>query len=345
MIFNKLSGRKLTIFCLGLLLALLGGVLAYQYKCSDFITEVYVQYPDGSLQRVSPDANGIYYEPSIDPEGKFVSFFGAETGQPRLWLADLNTGRLDAITPTTFAARHPSFSPDGKSLTFVSNSAFDNQSENINEMLATGTPPADEFTNIFISDINGENMRQLTSGYYQDQRPSFSPDGSVIAFVSNRSGEERIWKIDISVPSAEPELLIGERYAYRPNFSPDGKWLYFFTHVGSRHQICRKNLLDLAIECMENDNEGYSHGPFVEPNGEYLLMHSTRNKIGLNWGIWKLPLDGSVPTEIKMNNLRSVLHASISKNGIIAFDTIKKPEPLETMLSIRQALYEVLYDE
>jgi len=315
------------------------GVLSYQYKFSPMRSDVYVRLPDKSIIKVSPDADGVYYEPNISPDGHLVTYFGAQTGAPRLWISNLTSETAYPITPSNFGSRHPSFSVDSKSIVFASDRAFEGRAENVAQMVRGGTPPKNVFTNIYITDVQGSNIRQLTHGEYQDQRPAFSPDGLQVAFVSNRTGEERIWVVANVPDSVEPEILISDRYAYRPNYSPDGKWLYFFTRTGpERHQICRYQFSTSDIDCLANDDMGYSHGPFVEPNGKYILMHSTRGQKGINWGIWELPVDGSKPRQVEIPGFRNVLHATLSKSGIMSFDSYRKPEPLESILYFKDLI-------
>ena len=51
--------------------------------------------------------------------------------------------------------------------------------------------------NIFIMDIAGKNVRQVTSGEYFNLMPSWSPNGKLLAFFSNRSGNFEIYTIKI----------------------------------------------------------------------------------------------------------------------------------------------------
>jgi dipeptidyl aminopeptidase/acylaminoacyl peptidase len=53
-------------------------------------------------------------------------------------------------------------------------------------------------TNLWLVSIDGKTMRQLTSAKYQkDTSATWSPDGSTVAFVSNRSGSQQIWTIRV----------------------------------------------------------------------------------------------------------------------------------------------------
>lgn len=331
---NPRNSKALKHTASGLAILLMAlAFLAYQYQHSPFRSDVFVVFPDGEIRQVSPATGGVFYEANIHPNGTHVVFFGATTGAPQIWMTDLTSFEAKPLTQPSYGARHPSFSYDGEHIVFSSDKGFDDKSEKIESMGKEGVPPEDIFTNIFVMDKNGSNIRQLTSGPYQDQRPVFSPDNKSIAFVSNRSGEIRIWKLDLDDQNGEPEILIQDRYAYRPIFSPEGQWLYFFIHASPQHhQICRIRLVNKEYSCLENDDRGYSHGPFVTPDGKSVLMHSTR---GGNWGIWKLPLDGSSPLLIQPPGFRNALHPTISKNGIMAFDTLRKQEPVETLLGLK----------
>ena len=82
---------------------------------------------------------------------------------------------------------------------------------------------------IFSAPIEKGPTRNLTesSGAF-DKWPSWSPDGSQIAFVSDRSGEEEIYLVpqDGSKP-AEQITRGGSAMRYSPEWAPDGKRLAF----------------------------------------------------------------------------------------------------------------------
>ena len=80
---------------------------------------------------------------------------------------------------------------------------------------------------IRISSLDGRNMLQLTPNESSDLQPSVSPDGRYIVFTSDRTGQNKIWRMNID--GSSPVLLTpidGIQFAAR--FSPDGQNVLFY---------------------------------------------------------------------------------------------------------------------
>ena len=295
-----------------------------------FFADVFARFPDGHIQKVSPLDTGTYYQAHVHPKGSHVVFFGNKIGPPRIWKANFTTRDCIALTQPTLGARHPAFSWDGSQIVFSAVSESGQKSERIEHMRSDGLPPADLMLNIFVMDIDGSNLQQLTWGPYQDQRPFFSPDGNTIAFVSNRGGG-RIRLFAVPTDGRDkPRPLQTSGWGYRPCFSVDGRWIFFVTGVNGRHQICRMPSEGGGLSPLLNDDQGRSHGPFPDPNGQYLLMHSSR---GGRYGIWELPFDGSPPRPIRLPGFKMAMHPTKAQNGTICFDVIR-PTYLVRVLSL-----------
>lgn len=320
MFLKEKKSRKLWPVIIVLACIALTPVIYVQLKDRSYYTDVFAWFPDNRILKISPRGNGIFYEPHIHPEGTQVVYFGNTTGHPRIWKTDLTTLVIAPLTSPEFGARHPAFSWDGLKIAFASDMHSGQEPENIDRMGKNGLPPKDHITNIFIMDSNGESLQQVTFGAFQDQRPSFSPDGKTIVFVSNREGGMHLWKIDIGAEEnshPDPVPLQKEGYGYRPYFSTDGQWIFFFSKINGRDQVCKIPADGGEIIPLQNDRYGQSHGPFPDPEGKYLLIHSYREE---KFTLWKLPLDGSPPQSIQPPGFYEATHATMSRNGIITFD-------------------------
>ena len=103
----------------------------------------------------------------------------------------------------------PAFSPDGKWIAFSSTRAGNWQ--------------------IYMMDIDGRNVVQVTSGPMQAIHPSFSPDGTRLVYcaLGGRSGQWELWTVDLRTRReaddrlrAVPELVAGQDG--RPHRVPAG---------------------------------------------------------------------------------------------------------------------------
>jgi dipeptidyl aminopeptidase/acylaminoacyl peptidase len=75
----------------------------------------------------------------------------------------------------------PQVSPDGKRVVYVRRFA---------------DITADQRrSNLWIVNVDGSGHRPLTTGNYSDESPRWSPDGSQVAFISDRDGKPQIWRL------------------------------------------------------------------------------------------------------------------------------------------------------
>jgi len=88
---------------------------------------------------------------------------------------------------------------------------------------------------IYVVPITGGEARPLTSGNAWDMQPRFSPDGTEIAFTSDRGGGDNIWVMKRD--GSQPRAVTEEKYRLlnQPAWSPDGAFIVARKHfVGTR---------------------------------------------------------------------------------------------------------------
>ncbi|MGE5358437.1 MAG: S9 family peptidase [Bacteroidales bacterium] len=85
-------------------------------------------------------------------------------------------------------------------------------------------------SNLWIIDVKGERLRQLTDGAWRDSSPAWSPDGKRIAFLSDRSGSTQIHVMWADTRETL-QLTRVERAPAGLKWSPDGKLLLFTTSI------------------------------------------------------------------------------------------------------------------
>jgi TolB protein len=287
-----------------------------------FRSDVFAWFTDGRVVQVSP-GDGTYYfsEANVHPSGAAAIFQGGGTGPLRIWRADLSTFGLVPLTEAGTGATMPAYSWDGRFIAFASDRCIGQQRAlTVERVGAQGPDPGEMAVNLYVMHADGEGVRQVTEGPYQDLRPSFSPDGDTIVFVSNRGGRPQIWTVPTD-GSREPTQLQSKGWGFRPWFSADAASIYFFTNVDGRHGICRMSATDGSWTPLPNDDEGTSHGPFADVSGTTLLMHSTRG--GGERSIWEVPLNGAPPQMLRPDGFDKVMmHGTRAANGTITFDSV-----------------------
>lgn len=127
------------------------------------------------------------------------------------------------ITSGDFDDKSPVWSPDGKSIAFVSNRT-DNADGNSNTDIWVVSPDNLD---------KGKTLQQVTTNPNADNAPAWSPDGKNIAY-NTIIDAKAMWyatqKLAI-IPSSggSPKLLVEDidRNINKPKFSKDGKLIYF----------------------------------------------------------------------------------------------------------------------
>ena len=74
---------------------------------------------------------------------------------------------------------------------------------------------------------NKSAATELISSSREEASPAFSPDGSKIAFASDRSGSQEIWICDSDGSNAIQLTSFGGPLTGSPRYSHDGKWIAF----------------------------------------------------------------------------------------------------------------------
>lgn len=90
---------------------------------------------------------------------------------------------------------------------------------------------------IYLLPITGGDARPITSGVAWDMQPRFSPDGTEIAFTSDRGGGDNIWVMKRD--GSEPRQVTKEtfRLLNSPVWTPDGQFIAARKHFTSRRSL------------------------------------------------------------------------------------------------------------
>ena len=87
------------------------------------------------------------------------------------------------------------------------------------------------FSELWLIDLISGKTRQLTSDRVMNTSPSWSPDGTRIAFLSDRSGTQQVYLLPIAGGEAMQFTDLKQGAASQPEWSPDGKLIAFTAAV------------------------------------------------------------------------------------------------------------------
>jgi TolB protein len=143
-------------------------------------------FADGSLAQLTHHF-GADSSPTFSPDAQQVAFVSDRSGNPQVYVLDLTTRRARRLTSFNWCDS-PSWSPTGEWIAF---------SGRLN--------PVDKL-DIYIVDVTGGQVRQLTHGEGSNENPSWSPDGRFLVFTSTRGGRSQLHVMDAD-GSAPHQLL------------------------------------------------------------------------------------------------------------------------------------------
>ena len=152
----------------------------------------------------------------------------------------------------------------------------------------------------------------LAGSEHDDILPAWSPDGTRIAFQSNRSGRHQIQLLQLADGSVRA-VTDGEAPASGPAWSPDGQWLLFDRpHEGSQ-EIFRLELAAGTVTQLTQEPKAFDAVAAVSPQGDWIAFDSNRLPDGLA-KIFLLRPDGAEPHLLFATDA-SVGHPAWSPDG------------------------------
>jgi dipeptidyl aminopeptidase/acylaminoacyl peptidase len=185
--------------------------------------------------------------PRWSPDGSHIAFISTRSGTPQVYVASPNGSDVRAITSRAEGVQPPLiFSPDGRTLAFVSDVAAQEgipaTAHSLTRLLYRHWDQWRDKVrhHIFLTGADGGEPRDLTPGDFdspptqqEDNGFVFTPDGRELVFVSNRDGNDReAWSTNSDVWSApvaggaDPKKLTSNPAAdAQPAFTPDGRFM------------------------------------------------------------------------------------------------------------------------
>ena len=123
-------------------------------------------------------------------------------------------------------------------------------------------------------------LTRLDGGAWDDMHPALHPDGTRLAFASNRDGDWDLYWMDLTTGEVT-QITDTPEYDASPSWSPDGQWLAYESYVnageGGDLEIFIRPLDDAQPPIRLTDDPAADHSPAWSPQGRKLAFISTRS--------------------------------------------------------------------
>ncbi len=269
-----------------------------------------------NLRSRAHQISDFIYEQITGTRGAFntrIAYVRAQKNAGRkyvLQVADTDGFNAQNVLKSDEPIMSPSWSPDGKSLAYVS---FENDRPEIFiQHLATARrskvagfrglnsapswSPDGKFLALVLSkdgspDIYTLNtatkrLKRLTKHRSIDTEPVWTSDGKAIIFTSDRAGSPQLYRVNAN--GGKPKRLTFEgRYNTAASLSPDGKFVAMVHGDRGQYKIAQYDLETGNLIVLTDSS--LDESPSFSPNGKMLLYASTR---GNNGFLYAVSIDG-----------------------------------------------------
>ncbi len=268
----------------------------------------------GGIAHLLADTSGTAERPLFSPDGTRIAFVSTKSGAGGIEVLDLAAGSLRRITYDERPPELDSWSADGRYLYFSSNEMTIGYPSAIRRVPATGGTPVDVRGEAYVNEMDGmpspdgsqfayvrngysqwwrrghshidtssitiertatRTFERLTDGAAKDRWPMWSPDGSALYYVSDRSGSDQLWvRRDGRTRQA---TTLGPGRIVWPTIARDGKLIAFER--------------GMAIWTYDPAS-GVAHALSIEPRGLSTTLETGRQTLTRSFGAFDLAPDG-----------------------------------------------------
>lgn len=264
------------------------------------LPEIWSSLPgdSGSAKNLSKSPDALDVDPAWDQAGAKIAFARQEKNSETYDLFVMNadgSSKEKIRIPGAANNRQPDWSPGGQ-IAFVRSLR------------------ANDTSNIYLVNPDGSGLTQLTQtaapGY--DAAPAWSPTGSQIAFVSDRTGSPQIFVMDPG-GTTETQVTFDPCWASNPSWKPDGSAIvYERICPGANSDIYSVGTTAPATPSPVVVEPANDHQPAYAPDGTQIVF----TRIGPNGDkdLFTVPEAGGVAVALASNTPQAEMSADWGSN-------------------------------
>jgi serine/threonine protein kinase/Tol biopolymer transport system component len=261
-----------------------GRSLAFRRIIANHISDIFVLplaadfSPAGEPRSLTTHAFAA--SPAWTPDGREVVFSDGAFGNPRLWRKPAERdGAARQILAAGEGASFPSIS--GGSAGVAPRLVFYRWSWD---------------TNLWRAPVSGhEPPVRLVASTRRDSDPSYSPDGKMIAFTSDRSGRHEIWASRSD--GSQPTQLTTMGKAFHASWSPDSAQVAFVSSAEGNQEIYVVRASGGSPKRLTN-HPARDLSPSWSRDTKWIYFASSRSG---GTEVWRMPAQGGEPDQVTTN--------------------------------------------
>lgn len=191
--------------------------------------DIYVADLNGNIRKKLTDSKGYDAEATLSPQGDKIVFTSLRSGDLELYTMNIDGSDVKQVTNELGYDGGAFFSPDGKKLIFrASRPRTEEEIKIYKDLLQQGQVMPTNME-LFICNIDGSELKQVTNLGKANWAPYFSADGKKIIFSSNHAKggyHFNLWMCNIDGNDLE-QISFDPVFDAFPVFSRDGKHVVF----------------------------------------------------------------------------------------------------------------------
>jgi len=273
------------------------------------------------VRRLTFGFDGIY-SPTWSPDGRMLAFIAIVNGQSDIFIVDEDGENLERLTEDRYAERDPAWSPNGAKIAFSTDRGLETSFERL--VFGPMAIATYDLTSGIIEILPGQEGENIC--------PQWSPDGTEIAYVSDRTGIKNVFLLDLDEEATYQITNVlsgisGITAASPPmSWSAKGNRMVFCAFSGGGWDIYAVNDPKRFMVPYEREEEPEMQGP---PIADYQMPASAVRRQGplaevTSYSYEKNDMPPEENLSVSMVELKEYLDPEHA--GAVHFDTPPKAE-------------------
>ncbi|MBS0416737.1 MAG: Tol-Pal system beta propeller repeat protein TolB [Proteobacteria bacterium] len=230
---------------------------------------------DGENQRLVLESRYPLMSPSWSPDGQWLAYVSFENKRSSVYVQLVRTGERRQVSARAGINGAPMWSPDGKKLALTLGGS-------------SGNP------DVYILELQSQNLTRLTDDPSIDTEPCWSADGKFIYFTSDRAGGPQIYRIGVNPGDRPKRITFTGNYNARPRLSADGNLLAMVTLDGGNYRVAVQDLSNGSVRVLSKGH--LDESPSFAPNGSTIMFSEREGNRGI---LATVSVDGLIGLRLK----------------------------------------------